>query len=211
MFSSLSSIARQAEACQPESSWLEISSPSSASDKKLKKPIQHRPSRPPTKLVTYHELPDWYQDNPHIHSGYRPVNNSSSACINSLKYVHNETVNIYSHLIPGLTAVLAALFLHAYFDSRFPDADVADKLVFGVFLAAAATCLGISAAFHTFISHSEEICHRWLLCDFVGIIALNMGDALSGIYMVFYCEPVERDLYWATVCLYFSESAVSCY
>jgi len=50
-------------------------------------------------LLPYDEIPKWLQDNSYIHHGYRPESKSTRACFASWLYLHNETVNIFSHLI----------------------------------------------------------------------------------------------------------------
>lgn len=63
------------------------------------------------RLLTFEELPQWYQDNELIRNGYRPVSGSAAASFASWRYVHNETVNIFSHLIPCVAFVLAEWYM----------------------------------------------------------------------------------------------------
>lgn len=44
----------------------------------------------------------WLHVDPHIRYGYRPQLQSVSDCARSLFYVHNELINIWSHLLPSL-------------------------------------------------------------------------------------------------------------
>ncbi|KAI5966288.1 uncharacterized protein KGF55_000597 [Candida pseudojiufengensis] len=53
------------------------------------------------RLAYYHELDEWQQDNHYIKSGYVKGTSSYLESFKSLGYLHNETVNIYSHLIPS--------------------------------------------------------------------------------------------------------------
>lgn len=39
----------------------------------------------------------------------------------------------------------------------------------------------------------------WLRLDLVGIVLLTADDLVSGTYMVFWCEPLLRGIYWAMV------------
>jgi len=57
-------------------------------------------------LLDIHNLPLWMQKEAHILRGYRPELKSLRQCYHSLWYIHNETVNIWSHLLTG-TAFLA--------------------------------------------------------------------------------------------------------
>ena len=143
-------------------------------------------------LISYDELPEWYQDNPFIFHGYRLVTNSARASLASWLYLHNETVNIYSHLLPGILFLIAEGVMYQYTHARYPNATTSDYAVFGLFLSTAAVCLGVSALYHTFTNHSAHVSDIWLRLDFVGIIILILGDFVSGIFMVFYCELVYK-------------------
>ncbi|PWY85080.1 hypothetical protein BO70DRAFT_424462 [Aspergillus heteromorphus CBS 117.55] len=90
--------------------------------------------------------PDWYQDNPFIHHGYRPVSHSTRACLASWRYLRNETFNIYSHLAPAILFLLAGGSSHHYLRARYPDATGSDHAVFTCFLLTAVFTLGMSAS-----------------------------------------------------------------
>lgn len=47
-------------------------------------------------LLSYSDMPPHLQFNPYITSGYRPILDAWG-CVRSLCYVHNETVNIFTH------------------------------------------------------------------------------------------------------------------
>ncbi|KUJ14220.1 hemolysin-III family protein [Mollisia scopiformis] len=150
-------------------------------------------------LLSYDEIPEWYQDNDFIRHGYRPESNSVRACFASWLYMHNETVNIHSHFIPGILFLAAEVGIHQYLQTKYPKATIGDRLIFAFFLLTAVTCLGMSAAYHTLMNHSNHVSHLWLRLDFVGIAILTLGDFVSGIYMVFYCEPVLQRIYWIMI------------
>jgi adiponectin receptor len=151
-------------------------------------------------LLSYHEIPEWYQDNEFICHGYRPVSNSTHACFASLFSLHNETVNIYSHLIPGILFLVAEGLVYWHLHTKYPNATISDHLIFAFFLLTAVICLVTSATYHTLTNHSKNVSNLWLRLDFVGIIILTLGDFVSGIDMVFYCEPTLKKVYWAMVC-----------
>ena len=56
-----------------------------------------------------------YQDNEFIRGGYRPELYSYSLCLNSVLRVHNETANIWTHL---LGSALFAALIATYFSLR---------------------------------------------------------------------------------------------
>ena len=162
-------------------------------------PSKYKHTRNRQVLLSYHEIPEWHQDNDYILHGYRPETNSTYACFASWLYLHNETVNIYTHLLPAVLFLVAEGFIYHYFQASYPEATIGDRLIFAFFLLTAATCLGMSATYHTLMNHSVEVSNLWHRLDFVGIVVLTLGDFVSGIYMVFYCEPTLQRIYWTMV------------
>lgn len=150
-------------------------------------------------LLTNAQVPRWYSQ-PLIHTGYRPVTGSVAYCVGSVARVHNETVNILSHLLPAAAAAGGlAWWLPAYFQTRFPRASAEDRLVFGVFLLTSAVCFATSATYHTLLCHSEFYFDLWVRIDYLAIIFQILGSFISGIYVSFYCEPTLQRLYWSMV------------
>ncbi|KAI9746294.1 MAG: hypothetical protein M1818_000005 [Claussenomyces sp. TS43310] len=150
-------------------------------------------------LLAYEELPDWHQDNECIRQGYRAVSNSSCACFASWSYLHNETVNIYTHLIPAIFILITASLAYGYLQIAYPAATATDRLIFAFFFLAAATCLALSALYHTLLNHSQYVSGLWLRLDFLGIIILTLGKFISGVYVAFYCEPFLYRTYWTMI------------
>ena len=141
------------------------------------------------KLLSIDKVPDWYGENPYIWTGYRPVFAAAMPCFRSWLYLHNQTGNIYTHLIPGIVAVVANAVLALYLSARYPGSTQADRLVFHVYLTACAVCFGVSAAYHTLLCHSRELADLWIRLDYVCISVLIMASFVPGLYMGFYCEP----------------------
>lgn len=159
------------------------------------------------KLLMYEETPTWHQDNEYIRSGYRPESNSARLCFASWVYVHNETANIYTHLLPAIASLICEILIFRYFEIRYPDSTKGDQFVFAFFLLTAAICLGISATYHTLMNHSSSVSDLWLRLDYVGIVILTLGDFVSGIYLIFYCEPALQRVYWTMVSDYTDPSS----
>ena len=153
----------------------------------------------PPRLLTNAEVPSWYAHNDYIRSGYRPVTRSARLCLASLGYLHNESVNIYSHLLPAGATLLGNWWLHLYFASRFPGSSIVDQLVFHIYLTTSATCFGISSTYHTLLCHSAPYADFWGRLDYLAIVFQILGSFISGIYVGFYCEPHLQRAYWAMV------------
>jgi adiponectin receptor len=150
-------------------------------------------------LQKFEDLPVWYQDNPYVRSHYRPVSYSSFACLYSWTYIHNETLNIYTHLISALLSIFAQLWIQNLITTRFPDATIGERLVFALNILAATATLTMSTFYHTLMNHSYHISSLWLRIDYVGILALTLGSFFSGIFVGFYCRPHLRVVYWSMI------------
>jgi adiponectin receptor len=138
------------------------------------------------------EILPWQQDNHYIRSGYRPQSNSYLQSGYSLAYLHNETVNIYTHLIGALYHVLG---------SRYETATREDVWVFCCFFLGAVACLGMSATFHTISNHSHEVARWGNQLDYAGIVFLIWGSFIPVLYYGFQDDPQLMQTYWAMVSL----------
>ncbi len=152
----------------------------------------------PPKLISNKQVSRWYSQ-PFIRTGYRPVKHSVQFCFESLVYLHNETVNIYSHLAPAVIAFALAFFVSRYFAIHFPNASREDRLVFEIYLSTCVICFTISSLYHTLLCHSQHFFNLWVRIDYVAILLQILGSFIPGIYLGFYCEPGLQILYWSTV------------
>ncbi len=151
-------------------------------------------------LLSYDEIPLWYQDNDCIRHGYRPVMSDIKTCFESWTYLHNETANIYSHLLPAVLATVSQGFIYTFFRWYYPQATTRDYLIVAFHLCTTSVCFGLSAFYHTLMNHSAHFSDLWGRIDYTGIIILILGDFVSGIYVGFYCEPILQNTYWTMVC-----------
>lgn len=159
----------------------------------------HHGRRNKVLLLSYEEIPEWYQDNPWIRHGYRPVSNSARSCLRSWARLHNELVNIHSHLFAAVAFLFAEAYILEPLHRKYSYVSGGDYAVLGIFLLAATVCFGLSATYHTLISHSQKVESIWLRLDFVGIIFLIVGSFIPGIYVGFWCEQFERTIYFGMV------------
>jgi adiponectin receptor len=107
--------------------------------------------------LSWSKLFAWQQDNPFITSGYRPASNSYKESVASIWYIHNQSVNIWTHLIGAVGATFSAVVFYGSIQSRFDMATMEDVVMFLCFFLGAAGCLGMSATYHAISIHSEEV------------------------------------------------------
>ncbi|KAI1795732.1 HlyIII-domain-containing protein [Ganoderma leucocontextum] len=145
-----------------------------------------------SRLIQYVDLPHQWRNNPFVEGGYRfiPLHDWPRLVL-SLFALHNETLNIHTHLIPFL------LWSFAFF--RFsPSYDASDlqEPVKAAFTGFALLCLFTSALWHTMAGcgHPEgmEFCAR---VDYVGIGWLISASVGTVVYYGFQCRPTERDAF----------------
>jgi adiponectin receptor len=152
------------------------------------------------RLLHWDDLPHWQRDNHHIHTGYRLASSSFFGSFQSLGYVHNETVNIYTHLLPALIAAPAAYGLYHLLSPRYRDAADSDIFAFTCFFAGAAFCLGMSATYHTISNHSPVVARIGNSLDYIGIVGLIVGSFVPSVFYGFYCVPDLQHTYWTMIC-----------
>lgn len=184
-------------------------------------------------LINWDDLPAWQRDNHYILTGYVPETSSIKKSLLSLTYLHNESVNIYSHLVPSATALIFCLLflsivLLSSSEKRINIAELiqkeqdlikssllssskvltqhnyeksarytlSDNAAFLVFISGAATCLGLSAIFHTLKSHSYRIATFGNQLDYLGIVILISTSMISLVNYMFVDLPAFRLTFW---------------
>jgi len=130
-------------------------------------------SLPIRRLISYESLPKWAQDNPFIHEHYRQIFPSYSYCFKSIFYMHNETMNIWTHLVPSVFFILKILFV---FSGQFA---FSDKVMFSIYYISALTMFSCSWLFHTVYVHSEGSCCFFAKFDYAGISIMIAGSMVS--------------------------------
>ncbi|KAI9321587.1 hemolysin-III related-domain-containing protein [Dichotomocladium elegans] len=144
------------------------------------------------RLLMFHELPKEWQENEYVLSGYRFCK-SSRGCLKSIFKLHNETCNIWSHI---LGFIIFACLSYYSFHRHFPEANLNDRVIFMTFCLAALKCLFCSSVYHTFICHSQHnIKSVTATLDYIGISILITASILLTEYYGFYCNPVTTTRY----------------
>jgi len=141
-----------------------------------------------SKLIHFPDLPKEWRSNPFVYSGYRfiPID-KWPLIILSLFALHNQTLNIHTHLIPGMV----------WLRNHLPGISTSpEDLPSLIFTSSALLCLFSSAAWHTMSGCAHLtgmlVCARM---DYVGIgwlIAASMGTV---VHYGFYCHETPRILF----------------
>ncbi|NXA91698.1 MPRGB protein, partial [Melanocharis versteri] len=137
----------------------------------------------PPRLLSAHQVPESYRE-PGILSGYRPPRSSAGECLLSLFRMNNETLNIWTHLLPA--GYLLALLL-ARLRGSWADAGARPFLAF---LGTCALYPLASSAAHTFGALGGRGRHRGYCCDYAALSLYGLGSALAYSAYVFPLEWV---------------------
>jgi len=150
--------------------------------------------------ITWSDLPAWRRDNEYIVKGYRRTQYSWRGCLASIYgYLHNETVNIHSHLLGALIfAWFLGTFRQVYF-VHYDGTTWIDAAVFTIFLVSAILCLTGSAFYHTSCAHSQGVSKRCNAVDYAGIVVLIVGSFFPCVYYGFYCESSLQVVYLSAI------------
>lgn len=138
------------------------------------------------KLLTEHEVPSEFRD-PFITDGYRQPGCSFWSCFGTLFTFHNETINVWSHLIAALCFIAFCVpeFKH---HNPFEDNFTWPLLAFAMGITA---MLLMSSMAHLFNCMSTKARH---ICFFLDYAAISTYTFTAGQVFFFYSRPTKT--YW---------------
>ncbi|KAJ7524995.1 hypothetical protein O6H91_17G031300 [Diphasiastrum complanatum] len=181
-----------------------------------------------SQLVDYEALPDYLQDNEYIVGHYRADWPLREAFL-SIFSLHNETVNIWTHLI----GFFLFLGLTVYTVTKLPNVvrlpsrnsrcisitassgNLDDRCVlvnmnldiaitrwpFFIFLCGAMFCLLSSTACHLLSCHSRRLSYFLWRLDYAGISAMITTSFFPPVYYTFLCDKMWREFYLTGISL----------
>ncbi|KAJ8410307.1 hypothetical protein AAFF_G00202880 [Aldrovandia affinis] len=132
------------------------------------------------------DVPSLFRE-PYILTGYRPVGQDWRCYLLSLFQRHNESLNVWTHLL----AVPLVLLRCWVFAGTWGLALDAASLPLCLYVASALTYLCFSAAAHLLQSHSELAHYSLFFLDYVGVSVYQYGCALA--HYFYSSEPAWRE------------------
>ncbi|XP_067116684.1 membrane progestin receptor beta-like [Osmerus mordax] len=144
------------------------------------------PSLPPT--MPYTSVPSLFWE-PYILSGYRPPGLPWRYYLLSLLQVHNETVNVWSHLLAGVFVALRVVLFSVMRGGGLLGVRLSgpegwglgvdlSSLPLALYLFSSLTYLLCSAATHLLHSHSDSAHLSFYFLDSVGMAVYQYGCAM---------------------------------
>jgi adiponectin receptor len=146
-------------------------------------------------LFLFDEIPERLKDNPFILSGYR-AHYTTKMCLQSVFRIHNETANIWTHLLGFILFVGLCTYLFADIVAD----NARSMMVIVAFVFGLLVCLGCSTCFHTMNAHDDsKICKILHKMDYFGITCLITGSFIPTIIFGFACDPLWKWIYLGIV------------
>ena len=131
--------------------------------------------------LTFDQIPPLLVE-PFILRGFRAIDQPWLYYCRSLLHKHNETMNVWTHLI-GILYMIHLLF---YYNQRLNFVDNAHAWPFAVSLFSAMLMFGCSAFAHLLHSKSESVHMTCFLIDYIGVSLHGFG---SGFLQIYYSAP----------------------
>lgn len=148
------------------------------------------------RLLDFSDIPAPWRENPNIQRGYR-FTESYIDCAVGVWKVHNETCNIWTHLLGfGLVGWLVLYHLPAI--EWWPHASAMDKFTVVVYMAAAMNAMICSATWHAFSCLcTRQVKQRFACVDYSGITILIAATIVTCEYASLYCQTTIRNSFMA--------------
>lgn len=144
-----------------------------------------------SRLLHYYELPFPWRENKYIVYGYRFQNNHANA-LKSICSCHNETSNIWSHLL-GAFLILYICFVEFPSKDLFRENTFSDNAIIYLFLIASIKCLLSSTFWHTFNGTANLYLRKKFACiDYTGITVLITASIITTEYAALYYFPILK-------------------
>ncbi|XP_022239813.1 progestin and adipoQ receptor family member 4-like isoform X1 [Limulus polyphemus] len=135
-------------------------------------------------LLRRDQVPVHLQFNPYVIQGYRPIL-TTWGCLQSLFYLHNETINIFTHALALVYALIWLPYLLPWDQIQIPI------LPYCHAVATFAPWLG-SSTYHLFMNHEggSKTYVKLLQWDMIGIWVTQTCGAFTTLYAGMACLPL---------------------
>jgi len=150
-------------------------------------------------LLLWDQLPTWRRDNQYLITGYRADSNSYRSSFASVLAIHNESVNIWTHVLGSAAFLAGGIWLYKVVAPRYATANSSDIIVLSCFFVGAVLCLGMSGTYHTIMNHSPDVAKWGNKLDYSGIVLLIVGSYVPALYYGLFCDSALMTFYLGAI------------
>ena len=164
--------------------------------RKATNPLREAATKIAQRNLHHFEVPS-YMRRQHILTSYR-AHHDLRSCLRSLLELHNETLNVWSHLLGCMLFIVLLWYVSsaACAAGLPPAAASLERWPLYVFVISALGCLSSSAIYHLCGTANERWFRRLESLDYVGIIGLIVGSCTPVAWYSFGGDHhLERSLY----------------
>ncbi|KAA8492397.1 ADIPOR-like receptor SPBC12C2.09c [Porphyridium purpureum] len=154
-------------------------------------------------IVPAHEAQEWALRR-NILAGYRQPNRTWQRVLASLFEVHNESANIWTHLIASVAFFALSAWLYKV---RLAHCEQLHRVLVSAYSSAVGITFGISSFYHTFRDNSEIAYKRLRALDFQSILFLITASYVPALAMAYAKLPFLRNLYLGIVAVLYPSIA----
>lgn len=141
--------------------------------------------------LNFYELPFQWRENKYMIYGYRFATSHAKAW-NGVGCIHNETMNIWTHLVGALFVGYLA-FYHFPNSLFYINGTQMDRLIMYQFIFSAITCLLFSVVWHAYTNISIlETRSRFACFDYTGITILIISSIITTEHLALYDHPIYK-------------------
>ncbi|KAI8898680.1 hemolysin-III related-domain-containing protein [Globomyces pollinis-pini] len=144
------------------------------------------------RLYSYEELPRYLRDNNWVITGYRAYYSYPESW-RSLFEKHNETFNVWSHIVGAL--IIIYLIIYSWVAPIHPLITTEERLILTAFLLLQMYTMATSSLYHLHLCVDEKAFRFWGCMDFSGISASIGSCSLTVSYFLLHCESGMR-VFW---------------
>ena len=137
------------------------------------------------KYLTYDDMPLWTNSNSFIITGYRPTNEPILYYVKSLFRLHNETINIWTHLLGALLFIYLLVYINIDPNLRM---FTSQTILMNVYTITCILTYGLSSIMHTFYPLNNYCCTSLQTLDYLGIGLQIFSTLQVFLYYSFYCQ-----------------------
>lgn len=121
-------------------------------------------------------------------SHYRSPSESIVGSVLSLFQLHNETINVWTHLLGAMFAIYLIYYTFHKLYREYTTTSIHDLIFLNSFLIGSIICFGSSTIFHLLSNHSSTVYSFWNRMDHLGIVIFIVSSSVTPIFYYFYTQ-----------------------
>jgi len=137
-------------------------------------------------------MPPWMNSNEYILTGYRPISRSCCYYTKSIFKLHNETINIWTHMLGAFTFIGILSYLNS---DKNLGLYTGQAIIMNLYVISCILTYLFSGIMHTYYPINEKYCKRLQSLDYVGIGLQIFTTMQVFIYYCFYCQSQLQLIY----------------